>query len=86
MNAREIVANNIKYYRLKNNWSQEDLAEKLDTTPVYVSNLENAKKNIRIDYINHIANTFNITPKELFIEREPIINSKRKRICYKRYM
>lgn len=35
MNAREIVANNIKYYRLKNNWSQEDLAEKLDTTPVF---------------------------------------------------
>lgn len=78
MDIRKIVANNIKYYRLKNNWSQEDLAENLGTTPVYVSNLENAKKNIRIDYINHIANTFNIAPKELFIEREPI-NFRRKR-------
>lgn len=78
MDIRKIVANNIKYYRLKNNWSQEELAENLGTTPVYVSNLENAKKNIRIDYISHIANTFNIAPKELFIEREPI-NFRRKR-------
>ena len=70
MDARDIVSNNIKYFRLKNNWTQEELAEKLGTTAVYVSSLENAKKNIRIDYINHIANTFNIQVKELFVERE----------------
>ncbi len=84
MDAREIVSNNIKYFRLQNNWTQEDLAEKLGTTPVYVSALENAKKNIRIDYINHIANTFNIPVKELFIERELQNKKKRKRSCYKK--
>lgn len=56
MNARDIVSNNIRYYRL-----------------------ENAKKNIRVDYINHIANTLNITPKELFIERPLIVIIKRKK-------
>ena len=84
MDARDIVSNNIKYFRLKNNWTQEELAEKLGTTPVYVSSLENAKKNIRIDYINHIANTFDIQVKELFIERELQSNKKRKRSCYKK--
>lgn len=42
--SRKILANNIVYFRLKLNWSQEDLAEELGTTPTYVSNLENAKE------------------------------------------
>lgn len=84
MDARDIISNNIKYYRLERKWTQEELAEKLGTTATYVSRLENAKKNIRVDYINHIANTFNITPKELFIERLLIVNAKRKRSCYKK--
>ena len=37
------------YYDLE---SQEDFADKLGTTPTYVSNLENAKRNTRIDYID----------------------------------
>ena len=41
--ARSILANNIVYYRLQKGWSQEDFADKLGTTPTYVSNLENAK-------------------------------------------
>lgn len=84
MDARDIISNNIRYYRLEKKWTQEELAEKLGTTATYVSRLENAKKNIRVDYINHIANTFNITPKELFIERLLIVNAKRKRSCYKK--
>lgn len=84
MDARDIVSNNIRYYRLEKKWTQEELAEKLGTTATYVSRLENAKKNIRVDYINHIANTLNITPKELFIERPLIKNVKRKRKCSKK--
>ena len=37
--ARSILANNIIYYRLQKGWSQEDFADKLGTTPTYVSNL-----------------------------------------------
>ena len=69
MDARDIVLNNIRYYRLEKNGLKKNQQKKLGTTATYVSRLENAKKNIRVDYINHIANTFNITPKELFIER-----------------
>lgn len=59
-------------------------ARDIVSTNIRYYRLENAKKNIRVDYINHIANTFNITPKELFIERPLIVNAKRKRSCYKK--
>ncbi len=77
--ARKILANNIKYYRLKKGLSQEELAELLETTPVYLSSLENAKRNIRLDYIEHIANILELNIKELFIERENVEKKKRPR-------
>lgn len=76
-NARKILANNIVYFRLKNGWSQEDFAEILKTTPTYVSGLENAKRNTRIDYVDQIANALNVSVEQLFIER-PIVNNHRK--------
>ena len=72
--ARKILANNIVYFRLENGWSQEKFAEALGTTPTYVSNLENAKKNTRIDYIDLIADTLGVPRDELFIERQIVSN------------
>lgn len=72
--AREILANNIVYYRLKNGWSQEDFAEKLGTTTTYLSSLENAKRNTSIDYIEHLSNTLNIQLSQLLELRKPIEN------------
>lgn len=73
-NARKILANNIVYYRLEKGWSQEDFADKLGTTPTYVSNLENAKRNTRIDYIDHIATVLDVELFQLFVKRESIEN------------
>ena len=73
-NARKILANNIVYYRLEKGWSQEDFADKLETTPTYVSNLENAKRNTRIDYIGHIATVLDVELFQLFVKRENIEN------------
>ena len=47
--ARKILANNIVYFRIKKNWSQEDFADELGTTPTYVSGLENAVYSIEKD-------------------------------------
>ena len=66
-NARTILANNIVYFRVKNNWSQEHFAELLGTSSGYVSEMENAKRNISIDYIDHLANIFKIEPHELLL-------------------
>lgn len=75
-NSRKILANNIVYFRIKNNWSQEDFADVLGTTPTYISNLENAKRNTRIDFIGRIADVFEITIDKLFIERTIIQNNR----------
>lgn len=72
--ARKILANNIVYFRIQKNWSQEDFAEELETTTTYVSNIENARRNIRIDYIGHIANTLDIPLEQLFVERKIVEN------------
>lgn len=72
--ARKILANNIVYFRLEHGWSQEDFADKLGTTPTYVSNLENAKRNTRIDYIDHIATVLDIELFQLFEKRESLKN------------
>ena len=72
--ARKILANNITYFRLKRNWSQEDFADELGTTTTYISNLENAKRNMRVDYIGHIADTLGVPIEELFIGRPTVKN------------
>ena len=72
--ARKILANNIVYFRFQKNWSQEDFAEKLGTTTTYVSNMENARRNVRIDYIGHIADTLGISLEQLFIVKNVIKN------------
>lgn len=72
LKARKILANNMVYFRIKHGWSQEDFADELGTTPTYVSNMENAKRNMRIDYIEYIANTLNVPLQELFVEREQV--------------
>ena len=67
--ARKILANNIIVFRKNKGWSQEDFADELGTTSTYISSLENAKRNTRIDYIGHIADTLGISVEQLFIER-----------------
>lgn len=72
--ARRILANNIVFFRLKNNWSQEDFAEHLETTTTYISNMENARRNTRIDYIGKIADTLGVSLEQLFVQRTKIDN------------
>lgn len=78
-NARKILADNIVHNRIEKEWSQEEFADKLGSSSAYVSNLENGKRNVRIDYIEHIATTFNISLKDLFEERNNIEKNRLKR-------
>lgn len=70
--ARDILGNNIAYFRIKNNWTQEQFAERLESKVNYISYLENGHRNVRIDMIEKIAKTFDITLEQLFIERTTI--------------
>ncbi len=74
--TQKIIANNIVYFRTKKGWSQEHFAELLGTSSGYVSEMENEKRNISCDYLDHISNIFQIEPHELLINRSPV-NSRR---------
>lgn len=68
-NLRKIVSTNVRYYRLKLEYTQERLAELCDLSPRYVSDIENVRGNIPIDTIEKIANALEIEPYQLLKEQ-----------------
>ena len=66
------LVKNIKYYRLKANMTQEQLAEKSDLSVSYIKQIESGKefKNITFNTFSKIAKALNIDVKELFNEIE----------------
>lgn len=76
LTTRKLIANNIVYFRHLNNLSQEQLAEKMKSGPVYISELENAKRNVTSDFIDKLTNSFKVEPHELLIEREQIYSKR----------
>lgn len=53
---------NIKHYRLKSNYTQEQLAEKIGIGPKHLSRLETAKIGISLDTLFDIADALEIEP------------------------
>ena len=43
MNLRQIFSKNIKFYRMQNNLSQQELAEKCETATNYISEIETGR-------------------------------------------
>ena len=68
--TRILLGKNIAYFRQLNNWSQDKLAQKLETDKGYLSQIENAKRNASTDYIDRLAKIFNVEPEEMLKERE----------------
>ena len=66
------LVKNIKYFRLKANMTQEQLAEKADLSVSYIKQIEAGKefKNITFNTFSKIAKALNIDVKELFNEIE----------------
>ena len=63
---RAIVSTNIKRYRNYRKWTQAELAEKLDISINFLSDIENGKKWISPTSIVKFATVLNIEPFELF--------------------
>ena len=64
----KILANNIYKFRVLNNLSQKDLAEKLNVSAVYISQIENCRPNKGIASVVKIAQALNVPPCILFAE------------------
>ena len=71
------LVKNIKYYRIKANLTQEQLAEKADLSISYIKQIESGKefKNITFVTFNKIANALDININQLFDEiKEVVLN------------
>jgi transcriptional regulator with XRE-family HTH domain len=63
---RDIVRTNIKRYRNFRKWTQAELAEKLDISINFLSDIENGKRWISPTSMVKFASVLNIEPFELF--------------------
>ena len=76
-NIRKILGANIKYYRFAVGYTQEQLAEKCDLSPRYISDIENAKGNIRIDTLEMIAKCLKVESYLLVMDQKHQVLPKR---------
>ena len=60
MNLRQIFSKNIKFYRMQNNLSQQELAEKCETATNYISEIETGRKFPSIEMIEKLATVLNV--------------------------
>ena len=61
-------ANNVKKYRQLKKLTQLELAEKLASSKQWVSDVERAKKSVRLETVMKIAIVLEINPSELILE------------------
>ena len=59
MKLIEILAINLRYYRMKHNLSQEKFAEILGTSLSYLNQIENLKVNVRLATVDKFAENIN---------------------------
>ena len=60
----------IKYYRFIIGYTQEQLAEKCDMSPRYISDIENSKGNIPVDTLEKLAKYLKVEPYLLIKEQK----------------
>lgn len=62
LRIRDIFSKNLKYYRMISNLKQSELAEKINLTDKYISDLERARFSPSLFTICSIAEVLNIEP------------------------
>ncbi len=74
MEEYNIFANNVRFYRKKLHYTQEDLAEKADISISYIKQIETKKeyKNISLLVMQKLAKALNVNIHQLFITEKEI--------------
>lgn len=63
---RKLIAERVRYFRLKKGMSQEKLSEKAELEIKYINKLENQKYNLKIDTLEQVINALDISFDEFF--------------------
>ena len=66
IDIRKVFGENVKHYRKKMGYSQEQLAEKLDISPNHLSVIETGGKFVTYKLLEKMVSIFNIMPSALF--------------------
>jgi transcriptional regulator with XRE-family HTH domain len=66
----EIVSENIKIYRIKNGFSQEELANICGLHRTYIGSVERGERNITIQTLEIFAQGLNVPIVQLLTKRE----------------
>ena len=66
LNARELLAQKLKWLRFTHHWSQEELAHASGLHRTYISAVERAKCNVSLDNVEKLALAFGLSLSELF--------------------
>ena len=77
-NSKDILAINMKYFRYKSNLSQEKLAEDIDMSRSFLSQLEspNVDVGVSLDTLFFIAQTYNFDIRKFFDGYENLMDKK----------
>ena len=65
---KKIFSNNVRKYRIKQNLSQEELAEKAGVHRTYIGSVERGERNITINVMEKICVALGIPITDLFKE------------------
>jgi ribosome-binding protein aMBF1 (putative translation factor) len=55
----------LSYYRLRNGWSQKELAGRLGTSQSYIARLEAGDIDLQVSTLNRLAATLDVPPSDL---------------------
>jgi len=66
INARELLAQKLRWLRFMRHWSQEELAHASGLHRTYISAIERAKCNVSLDNVEKLALAFDLHVSELF--------------------
>ncbi|MCG2726492.1 MAG: helix-turn-helix domain-containing protein [Elusimicrobia bacterium] len=67
-NLRLVIARKIRKERLKRDWSQEELAEKIDVHPSFIGQIERGIKTISLETLETLCLVFEIRPSQFIGE------------------
>ena len=64
--GKAITGQRIKFFREKNNLTQQELADLINSERQYISKLESGKKNMTLNNLDKIIEALNCEPLEFF--------------------
>lgn len=64
----QTLAISIKIHRLKHNYTQIEMADKLEINRITYSNIESGKTIVKISLLQKLANIYNINMSEIWLE------------------